>query len=98
MNTENEKVLFEIPQQFTTWEEAVVVYYKGPLIVHELRKMLGDEQWRKIIKLFYTLCKDKFATYNDFLTTLARFDKNGEITKRLDNYLKTKGFNEPKPE
>ena len=94
VNGTNEKPLFEVPQQFSTWEEAVVVYYKGPLIVHELRKMLGDENWESFIKTFYSLYKDKYATYDDFIQTLSVYDQKGFITKSLNNYLSTKGFKE----
>lgn len=96
VNDTNERLLFEIPQQFSTWEEAVVVYYKGPLIVHELRKMLGDENWQAFIKQFYSLFKNKYATYNDFIKTLSFYDKDGNITRALNNYLNTKGFKEIK--
>ena len=96
VNDTNERTLLEIPQQFTTWEEAVVVYYKGPLIVHELRKMLGDENWDAFIKQFYSSYKNKYATYGDFIKTLSLYDKSGKITNTLNNYLITKGFQETK--
>ncbi len=92
VNDSNERSLMDIPQQFTSWEEAVVVYYKGPLIVHELRKMLGDKQWDALIRKFYTSYKDKFATYDDFLQILAEFDKTGNIPQTLNTYLTTKGL------
>ena len=98
INIDNEKVLIEIPQQFITWEEAVVVYYKGALIVHELRKMLGDKKWEEFLKKYYSKYKNKYSTYNDFIITLSQFDKKGAITTRLNNYLKTKGFQENKLE
>jgi aminopeptidase N len=94
VNDTNEKPIFEVPQQFSTWEEAVVVYYKGPLIADELRKILGDENWVSFIKTFYALYKDKYATYDDFIQTLSVYDQNGLITKTLNNYLSTKGFKE----
>lgn len=92
VNDSNERNLFEIPQQYSSWEEAVVIYYKGPLIVHELRKMLGDENWVGFIKRFYFDFRNKYATIDDFYKTLSVFDTDGHIVKTLDNYLKTKGF------
>ena len=71
-----------------------IVDYKGQLIVNELRKMLGDENWESFIKTFYSLYKDKYATYDDFIQTLSVYDQKGFITKSLNNYLSTKGFKE----
>jgi hypothetical protein len=88
----NEKLIFDIPQQFTTWEEAVIVYYKGPLIVHELRKLMGNENWEIFIKQFYSMNKNKYATYDDFIKTLSVFDKNGIVANSLYQYINTKGF------
>ncbi|MEI6767003.1 MAG: M1 family aminopeptidase [Bacteroidota bacterium] len=97
VNDTNEKLLFDIPQQFTTWEEAVVVYYKGPLIIHEIRKQMGDANWQHFINRFYISYRNKYAGYNDFIKTLLVYDQNGAITETLNNYLKTKGFKEIKP-
>jgi aminopeptidase N len=95
---ENDKLILDIPQQFTTWEEAVIVYYKGPLIVHELRNMLGDEDWERFIKSFYATYKNKYATYNDFITVLSNYDKNSKITMTLTHFLNSKGLPEIKKE
>lgn len=46
------------------------------------------------IKQFYSLFKNKYATYNDFIKTLSFYDKDGNITRALNNYLNTKGFKE----
>ena len=89
-------IAVDIPQQFSSWEEAVVVYYKGPLIVHELRKMLGNEVWIRFVKRFYSLYKNKYANYDDFVRTLSVFDKNGTVVTALNHYLMTKGFQEIK--
>jgi hypothetical protein len=85
---ENDKPLYEVPQQFSSWEEAVIVYYKGPLIVNELRRMLGDEKWVAFIRKYYSMYQDQYATYDDFLKVLADFDSTGKISVSLNNYLK----------
>ncbi len=56
--------------------------------------MLGDEKWESFIITFYSLYKDNYATYDDFIQTLSVYDKEGLITKSLNNYLSTKGFKE----
>lgn len=94
VNDDNEKLLFDIPQQFTSWEEAVVVYYKGPMIVHQLRMMLGDDKWKQFLGQYYSENKNKYSTYDDFIRVLSLYDKNGEVRKTLYQYLNSKGFRE----
>jgi aminopeptidase N len=89
-----ERPLMEITQNFKNSEDAIVVYYKGPLIVNELRKALGDENWSRFIQEFYSDYKGKFATYNDFLSILSRYDPGHSITDKLNYRLTSKGLPE----
>lgn len=91
VNNSSEKCLFDIPHQFNSWEEAVIIYYKGPLIVQKLRESLGNQKWISFLRKFYSTYKDKFATYSDFEAILSLYDNDGSIRASLTKLLTTKG-------
>ena len=64
------------------------------MIVHELRKLLGDTNWNAFIKKFYSSFKNNYTTYDDFVKALSIYDKDESITKSLNYYLNSTGFHE----
>jgi len=47
-------------------EIALVVFGKGPYVLHNLRSKMGDDNWRKFIKALSVDFNGKILTYNDF--------------------------------
>ena len=71
-----------------------VVYLKGPLIYHCIRKMLGEESWKNFLKSIYNDFENSFFTYEDLKIYLTKFDSTGKCTEFLDKWMTEKGLPE----
>ena len=63
----NEKVCRSLKDFKNSREYQVLVYYKGAMFVHELRKKLGDDQFFQIMKVYFDKYKYKNSTTENFL-------------------------------
>ena len=75
-----------------TREKGMVLYGKGPLVISELHKQLGDDQWRALLRDIYKDFLGKILTYDQFRTYVSKHDKNGHALTLLDKLMTGKGF------
>ncbi len=65
---------------------------KGPYVLDKLRRQLGDNKWRGLIKSIYKNFKGRIFTYNDFKDNLSKYDKNGICVLMFEKMLSEKGL------
>ena len=66
-------------------------YAKGPLVVNQIRLMLGDEVFFKCLKTFVAKYKDKTVNIYDFIDTINRVSGR-DMTSNLKNLLWSAGY------
>ena len=65
---DSDKTIYRSIKNFKNSKEyQIMVYYKGAMFLQELRNVLGDEQFFKILKIYFDKYKYKNATTQDFL-------------------------------
>ena len=75
-------------------EEAQCIYAKGPIILHQVRRCMGDENWIAMIKMVYTDYQGKFFALEDFRKCISKYDTNGKCLKLFNDMIITKGIPE----
>jgi hypothetical protein len=75
-------------------EEAQSIYAKGPIVLHQLRRCMGDNNWKAMIKKIYKNFQTKKFTLDDFKKYISKFDHEGKCLKLLNNLLIAKGIPE----
>ena len=74
-----------------TREKGIVIYAKGPSILDTVVSQLGDEKWKKFLSETYKQYKGKIFRYEDFKSSLSKYDSTGTLVARLDVMLSSKG-------
>ncbi len=75
-------------------EEAQSIYAKGPIVLHQLRRCMGDDNWNAMIKKIYKTFQTKQFTLDDFKIYISNYDHEGQCLKLFNNMLITKGIPE----
>jgi aminopeptidase N len=75
-------------------EEAQSIYAKGPIILHQLRRCMGEANWNSFIKNLYHDFKNRLLTLDDFKIYISKYDHEGQCLKLFNNLLITKGIPE----
>ena len=68
-----------------------IIYLIGPLYFDYIRRLLGEDTWRKFIRELYSVNIDKIITYKDFRNTLSKYLSIEAISK-IENLLKSRGI------
>lgn len=63
----NERVYRSVHQFKDSMEYQVMVYYKGAMFVEDLRQRLGDEEFFKLLRVYFDKYKFKNANTEDFI-------------------------------
>lgn len=67
-----------------------VVYVKGPIIIHEIVKLMGEEKWTHFLRDFYAVYGyKKIFGYDEFLSFLYKYDH--EAANAMDVYVRAEG-------
>lgn len=75
-------------------EEAQCIYAKGPMILHQLRKCIGDKDWNDLIKRIYNDFQNRFFTLQDLKIYISKYDNSGNCLKSFNDFLISKGIPE----
>ena len=75
-------------------EEAQCIYAKGPLVLHQVRKCMGDENWNAMIKGIFKSFKNKNFTLEDFKNCISKNPNDRQCLNLLNNLLISKGIPE----
>lgn len=75
-------------------EEAQCIYAKGPIVLHQVRKCMGDENWNTMIKGIYIRFKNRRFTLEDFKNCVSKYQNDGQCLNLLNNLLISKGIPE----
>jgi hypothetical protein len=75
-------------------EEAQTIYAKGPLILHQIRRCMGDENWNAMIKGIYEKFKNRKFTLEDLKNCISKYQNEGQCLNLLNNLLISKGIPE----
>ena len=73
-------------------EEAQSIYAKGPILLHQLRRCMGDESWNAMIKRIYEKFQNRKFTLEDFKNCISKYPNDGQCLKLLNNLLISKGI------
>lgn len=90
--TDKDRPLMDI--KYLTKENSIIIYKKGPYIIHKIRNKIGDSNWLKFLREIYKHYNGRFFTYDDFKKTLAYYDKGGRCAWALEKYMTEKGMPE----
>lgn len=77
-----------------TREKGLILYGKGPLVIHKLRGKMGDERWKVLLQDLYREFRGKILTYDEFRHYLSRGDKDGSSLTLLDRLMTQTGIPE----
>ncbi|MCD6087051.1 MAG: hypothetical protein J7K11_03700 [Candidatus Hydrothermae bacterium] len=75
-------------------ESGIVIYKKGPYIMHKVRSKIGKENWCNFIKEIYRNYKGRFFTYDEFKKYLSIYDEDGSCTLMLEKWVTKTGMPE----
>lgn len=75
-------------------EEAQCIYAKGPIVLHLLRRCIGDIKWNTMIKKIYRNYQHSLFTLEDFKNSISNYDHEGQCLKFFNTFLITKGIPE----
>jgi hypothetical protein len=75
-----------------TPEKGRVLYGKGVYVLDKVRKLIGDENWSRLVKELYNDFKGKILTYEDFMICLTKYDTGGSCKINLEKMLNEKGL------
>ena len=75
-------------------EEAQCIYAKGPIVLHQVRKCMGDENWNAMIKGIFKSFKNKNFTLEDFKNCISKYQNDGQCLNLLNDLLISKGIPE----
>lgn len=67
---DGEKILRSVPEFKSTADYALLVYYKGAIMLNAIRDETGDVIFYKILKTFYEKYKFKNATTDNFISVV----------------------------
>ncbi|MEI6682269.1 MAG: hypothetical protein WCO44_06560 [Bacteroidota bacterium] len=84
---ETDVPIMEVVSVNNSVEEAQSVYSKGPLVLHQLRRCMGDENRNGCIKRIYDDFRKKLFTLEDFKRYIARYDSRRRCLARLNELL-----------
>lgn len=79
-----------------TKEKATAIYGKGPYVIDLVQKQIGDENWEKFLRDIYQNFLGKILTYDEFVSYLSKYDKDGTAVANLNKILSEKGIPEEK--
>jgi len=75
-------------------EDAQAIYAKGPLVLHQLRRCMGDDNWNNMIKKVYQDFQKKLFTLEDFKIYISKYDHGGKCPGLFNDLLISKGIPE----
>ncbi len=75
-------------------EEAQCIYAKGPIVLHLLRKCMGNDHWNTMIKKIYKDFQNRFFTLDDFKNYISKYDHEGHCLRVFNTFLIIKGIPE----
>ena len=75
-------------------EEAQCIYAKGPIVLHQLRKCMGNDNWNTMIKKIYKDFQNRFFTLDDFKIYISKYDYEGRCLRLFNTFLIIKGIPE----
>lgn len=73
-------------------EEAQTIYAKGPIVLHQIRRCMGDKNWNVMIKGIYEKFKNRKFTLEDFKNCISKYQNDGQCLNLLNNLLISKGI------
>gem|GEM_PF-3583279 len=91
---EKDVPIMEVVSVNNSVEEAQTIYAKGPLVLHQLRRCMGDENWNGCIKRIYDDFRKKPFTLEDFKRHIALYDSEGRCLARFNELLVSNGIDE----
>lgn len=80
--------------KLSTMENGYVIYQKGPLVMNKLRNLMGIELYEIFIKDIYNNYFGKMLTYDEFIGSLSKYDKNDNLVITLNKWLSETGYEE----
>jgi len=75
-------------------EKGIIIYNKGPYIMHKIRCKIGKKNWDNFIKEIYRNYKGRFFTYDEFKKYLSTYDEDGGCTLMLEKWVTKTGIPE----
>lgn len=75
-------------------EEAQCIYAKGPIVLHQVRRCMGEANWNSFIKKVYHDFKNRLLTLDDFKKHISKYDHEGQCLRLFNTLLITKGIPE----
>ncbi|MBU0487337.1 MAG: hypothetical protein KKA07_04920 [Bacteroidetes bacterium] len=93
MDKSKENAIIDI-EVLNSQENGIAIYQKGALVLHALRKLIGDEEFAKLIAKFYAENYGKLVTLEDFYTTLNEFAGDSKAVEKMKFWLSEKGLPE----
>jgi hypothetical protein len=88
--TENEVTVLDVDYP-NTKEKGILIYAKGVLILDKIKNLLGETNWRNLIKDFYKQFDGRIILLDDFVNIIDKYDSKGEVSKTLLKLLSEKG-------
>lgn len=88
--TENEVAVLDVDYPSTS-EKGILIYAKGVLILDKIKNMLGEANWRNLLKDFYKQYDGRIILLDDFVNIIDKYDSKGEVSKTLLKLLSEKG-------
>ncbi len=74
-----------------TKEKGILIYAKGVLVLHELKKQMGEPNWTDMLKYLHENYYGKIILMDDFIDCINKFDTTGECSEYLTKMLGEKG-------
>ncbi len=91
---EKDVPIMEVVSVNNSVEEAQAIYAKGPLVLHQVRRCMGDDNWNSCIKRIYRDFQKQLFTLEDFKRYIARFGKDGKCLGRFNELLIARGIDQ----
>lgn len=86
--------VFDVNSVSNSTEEAQCIYAKGPMILHQLRKCIGDKDWNDLMKRIYNDFQNRIFTLQDLKIYISKYDNDGNCLKSFNDFLTSKGIPE----
>jgi hypothetical protein len=75
-------------------EKSLILYGKGPFILHKIENKLGNDKWLSFLQNLYKSFRGKILTYTDFEKYISEYGENGNILNLLQQLITRKGISE----
>jgi len=75
-----------------TMEKGLLLYGKGPLVIHHVHEALGDDAWKALLMDLYRDFAGKILTYAQFQSCLSKHDRKGTALAQFNALMTRKGM------